>query len=45
MEKQTYNAPILSQEEVVLDMGIAVSEGNVELMFPEEWKEGNTGWW
>ena len=45
MKKQTYNSPSLSQEEVVLEMGIAVSEGKVEIMAPEEWEEGNTGWW
>ena len=45
MKKKTYNSPSLSQEEVVLEMGIAVSEGKVELIMPEEWQEGNTGWW
>ena len=29
----------------MLEMGIAVSEGKVELIMPEEWQEGNTGWW
>lgn len=29
----------------MLEMGIAVSAGQVEIMIPEEWEEGNTGWW
>lgn len=51
MKKRTYNAPVLEQEQVVLEAGIAVSETIIPDpaietgVAPEAWKEGNTDWW
>ena len=48
MEKRIYNAPTVEQESVMVEAGIATSATiiiNDNPVTPEEWGEGNIGWW
>ncbi len=48
MKKKIYTTPCLEQVEIMLEQCIAGStneDGKVSGTIPDEWKEGNNGWW